>query len=1434
MISFIICLWIIAIINISKNNNNNNNNNNNSNTCFVVEAINPKIHYPHVQLFQFEIMPKLQQQQQLPHQQHQPQNQNHYQQHYQQQQQQYQQHQQQQQHHNNQLHHQSSLTNVAAVTNPSASTTTLLSTSSSSIQHISPHPYQQPPQHYHQHNYQQQSQHQSQHLHHGEFPLPEGWDIAKDFDGKIYYIDHNTKKTTWLDPRDQYTKPQSFEDCVGDELPMGWEEAYDPNIGRYYINHIAQTTQLEDPRQEWKSVQEQMLRDYLSAAQDQLENKREMFDVKQQRLLIAQEEYNHLNKLAASRSSLCSSSSSMSRHDPELLRADLKLARERVHQLKQELKHITNDISDTQRGMNTLYSVGEKINARQNGCYDIAEVQAIREEMLKVHKSLVSGEKVREELIRSLVQIKNELSRQQINEENAELLNASSPFDRVCVASQTDLCGPGDNLNSGARFAEMAKTKLQYTEWRKHIKRLQQQLADHVERIEPGQLESDKDRILLIQEKEKLLNELNSISLKSRTSEEIHVIQETRRKLEEDLNEAYEATNQQINNRLRFHEEKQLLLDKLQEALKSTKMLEERLKSFSSESTFSISSGSSLGSLSTASSKSALSFTDIYIDPFAVDPQIDVVDLHRRSQRLFQQPQQLQQQAQIIQQSVVGDQVLGHPPLQQQQSSEISLSPRSSLSIETPPASPMKYNPASEQNPLSASSQQLLKEEPTYANAGAVLQTLYQQSNQIPASVGNRAAAPNPYDLDSTVLDCMMLEAKLQKLNMSAPLNLGAPLSPISEKPSLLDLPQEMLSRSSSTSNTRSVSAAVSNESVAGDSGVFEASRAHLPRKELAQVQIGLKYLKKEGVLVVSLERANNLSALVTTSTENSQVYLRAALLPNSLTSIRTKALPDFQKPVFNDTFAVPISLSKLLTKSLHVTVISMTGQKEEIIGTVQISMAEFNPEDSTLKWYNVLSSKFMPTFEPLDMPSTSAAAAVAVAGHVNNSAPVTHNVCKEESSDESTITSSQTSTLTRNQVPPFEMQAQIAEDLRENLGLDVDDNDEDEDDDEDDEEEVDDEELEGAIGSDFTKKMLDAYMDNMKQEYVDKETNTECAFPPEKSRSQQGQQTTDDRPVKRSQTFTPSAAVGKSRYICRLNRSDSDSAMHFGVTPHPFHRGAIERRSLRFHTKAPKTATKLNHTHIPRTSLDLELDLQAQHSKLDFLNDQIAKLQNLKDVLEKARDEKDPLIAAWAIENEEFQRLVERADPAKCPEEKQLQKLLMKTTKKIYKLRKTKVPKGCPDLVSFKEKISFFTRKGLSVPELPTDFMLSEADPIEEEEEDLEDDDDEDNAAETAIAINTALVASSIRNKNLSENHSGGSASSRRQQATQNATNKTKIATSTTTTTTITTEETEIVKTLENTKENQQQQQVNNGKEDDDQKQRFDYVIDRTYGVEV
>ena len=36
-----------------------------------------------------------------------------------------------------------------------------------------------------------------------ELSLPDGWEAARDIDGKVYYIDHHNKRTTWIDPRDR-------------------------------------------------------------------------------------------------------------------------------------------------------------------------------------------------------------------------------------------------------------------------------------------------------------------------------------------------------------------------------------------------------------------------------------------------------------------------------------------------------------------------------------------------------------------------------------------------------------------------------------------------------------------------------------------------------------------------------------------------------------------------------------------------------------------------------------------------------------------------------------------------------------------------------------------------------------------------------------------------------------------------------------------------------------------------------------------------------------------------------------------------------------------------------------------------------------------------------------------------------------------------------
>lgn len=70
---------------------------------------------------------------------------------------------------------------------------------------------------------------------------------------------------------------------------------------------------------------------------------------------------------------------------------------------------------------------------------------------------------------------------------------------------------------------------------------------------------------------------------------------------------------------------------------------------------------------------------------------------------------------------------------------------------------------------------------------------------------------------------------------------------------------------------------------------------------------------------------------------------------------------------------------------------------------------------------------------------------------------------------------------------------------------------------------------------------------------------------------------------------------------------------------------------------------------------------------------------------LEQARDNNDTKIATWALENEQLQKIVDAVQNQTNPETKHMQKLLHKTSKEIYKLRKTKACKGQPDITSFK-----------------------------------------------------------------------------------------------------------------------------------------------------
>lgn len=300
-------------------------------------------------------------------------------------------------------------------------------------------------------------------------------------------------------------------------------------------------------------------------------------------------------------------------------------------------------------------------------------------ELRNIQKSLSSGEKEKVELMQSLAKLKDDLTRLQLCESSPDVSTLMLPQEKLSTASQTDLSC--DLVPIGTKLAEMAKMRLEYDEARKNVQHIQQKLADLEEKVQPGQVESDKDRLLLFQEKEQLLRELRSITPRTRSKEEMSDIQMECKRLEQDLNKALEMSNRAIADRLRLHEEKQLLLQQLRDALKTMTQLESQLKTLSA-STLSVSSSSSLGSLSTTSSKgslsSGLSFTDIYggpqcAGPASADKPIDMVDLHRRVERLLK-----------------GNDSVNNTPSPGR--SLPSLSPRSSLSSVSPPVSPMYEN----------------------------------------------------------------------------------------------------------------------------------------------------------------------------------------------------------------------------------------------------------------------------------------------------------------------------------------------------------------------------------------------------------------------------------------------------------------------------------------------------------------------------------------------------------------------------------------------------------------------------------------------------------------------------------------------------------------------------------------------------------------------
>ncbi|XP_074849070.1 protein WWC2 [Carettochelys insculpta] len=1184
----------------------------------------------------------------------------------------------------------------------------------------------------------------------GQLPLPAGWEEARDYDGKVFYIDHNTKQTSWIDPRDRLTKPLSFADCVGDELPWGWEAAYDPQIGVYYIDHINKTTQIEDPRKQWRQEQERMLKDYLTVAQDALSTQKELYQVKEQRLALALDEYVRLNdaykEKSSSRTSLFSGSSSSTKYDPDILKAEISTTRLRVKKLKRELFHMKQELLYKEQGFETLQQIDQKMSGGQSG-YELSEAKAILSELKSIRKAISSGEREKQDLMKSLAKLRERFHVDQSVGRSEPDLRSSSVNSQLCLSrqtldagSQTDISGD-IGVKSRSNLAEKVRLSLQYEEAKRSMANLKIELSKLDSETWPGALDIEKEKLMLINEKEELLKELQFVTPRKRTQDELEHLEAERKRLEEELLSVKSTPSQALAERLKLEERRKELVHKLEETTKLTTYLHSQLKSLSA-STLSVSSGSSLGSLassrgslntSSRGSLNSLSSTDLYYNQ---GDQITDLDYQYKLDFILQEKsgyipsgpittihenEVVSSHGRLSYNDSSGSSAASHAPkLTEPPKSVTSLSSRSSLSSLSPPGSPLVLEGAflvsAQDSPLHH------------------LITDFEDC-ELPGDFAGISLCENQMSLDSEASGTSQALTDDRDLNGSV----GQPLSTLREGNADVDLPRRAVTQLLEEKAT-CVSAAVSDESVGGDSGVYEASIKQ-PNEtedavyseddatilEAAQVQIGLRYDQSSSSFVVIVVQLRNLHAFSVSF--GSRVYFRVAVLPSSVDIsclFRTKVHPATETILFNELFRVAISQEVLHHKTLRVDVCTVSKtRREECLAGTQLSLADLSLSNGTdTRWYNLLSCKQIPgkknkeqNEETVFLPYKELPASLdvdAVSALLERTSAELEAVEQELAEEEEEEEEEEGQEHRGTDEDWLEMLAEASGEIADkeedgvklaeegnctdNMRLGTN------------SEETDENQGREESGcADTPGNQLAAVVPTL----VDKETNTEGAVnesvavrPKDRaSLSSRQRPFVRNSMIVRSQTFSPGE---RNQYICRLNRSDSDSSTL--AKKSLFVRNATERRSLRVKRPACQSIMRrATQEHPVRTSLDLELDLQASRTRQNRLNDELQALRYLKEKLEemKARGETD--LPQCVLEDERFQKLLKQAEKQaeQSKEEKKqglsAEKLMRRASKDVCRLREQsqKVPL---QVQSFREKIAYFTRAKINVPSLPAD----------------------------------------------------------------------------------------------------------------------------------
>nr|XP_045730304.1 protein WWC3 isoform X2 [Mirounga angustirostris] len=1049
------------------------------------------------------------------------------------------------------------------------------------------------------------------------------------------------------------------------------------------MDHINKLTQIEDPREQWRREQERMLKEYLIVAQEALNAKKEIYQIKQQRFELAQEEYQQLHRMCEddtrSYTGSFSGYSANTKYDPYQIKAEIASRRDRLSRLKRELTQMKQELQYKEKGVETLQEIDRKMSSAHTN-YKLDEAQAIMSELRTIKKAICTGEKERRDLMQSLAKLtegfKDSFSLS--DPHSPGVLGDSLPQQFCDAGSQTDIIGEFV-FDDKTRLVDRVRLNWQYEEARKRVSTIQQQLAQLDNESWPGLAEADRDRLQLLKEKEALLQELQLIIQQRRPVEDVARLEEERRRLEEEIQRARATSVQGATERILLQEKRNCLLMQLEEATRLTSYLQSQLKSLSA-STLTVSSGSSRGSLassrgSLASSRgslSSVSFTDIYGLPQYEKPDAECGQLLRFDLIPFDS---LGRDAPFLDSPVPSGFHKQRRSLDTPQSLA-SLSSRSSLSSLSPPSSPLDtpFLPASRDSPLAQ-----LGDSFEVPGLGA-LDRLRAQ-----------ACALGDEDLQGT--------ASLQPHGFpgdgEGPRERGPQVTaaPTAATVTLREDSAKRLER-----RARRVSACLSDYSLASDSGVFEPpTKRSEDTDELAhgdacgnegpQIHVGFLLDSAGECLLVNVLQLKNIAGLV--MKEDCKIHIRVYLPPIDSGTPNTycsKAL-EFQAPlVFNEIFRIPVHSSMLTLKSLQLYICSVNQQlQEELLGIAQINLADYDgSSEMQLRWYavQVFSSCGPPRARESEQPGGAAGdpAQAAAAGKTDAVTALLARTTAQLQAVERELAEERVKLeYTEDEVLEMERKEELAEAVSERswqadsvdsgcsscaqtspphpepccVGVDP------------------------LHGHAFAGQ-ADPYSPKKLQPpplKVDKETNTEDVFPEEvaslpkerPSRRARGSPFVRSSTIVRSQTFSPGA---RSQYVCRLYRSDSDSS----TLPRksPFVRNTLERRTLRYKQPCRSSLAEL----MARTSLDLELDLQASRTRQRQLNEEICTLRELRQRLEDAQLRGQTDLPHWVLRDERFRSLLKEAErqtrqtKLDFHKEQAAEKMLKKASKGVCQLR--------------------------------------------------------------------------------------------------------------------------------------------------------------------